>query len=97
MSSNDGGNDAPGALGRLAALGRQMIPSVPFMTSAAPDAAPQRRGTLRLGPNVELPVFAPHDETRLPDQRLLLDLTDPVARDHLEWLGRKYSLRQDAL
>ncbi|CEH18703.1 AAA ATPase containing von Willebrand factor type A (vWA) domain [Ceraceosorus bombacis] len=105
MSGSDDSSKPSSTVGRLAAIGRQLLPSSALSTSstwkssdgATSAATPgERRGTLRLGSSVELPVFAPHDETRLPDPRLLLDLHDPVVRDHLEWLARKYSLKQDA-
>ena len=89
------------ALGRLTALGRQLIPSVPFGTRSAStessDGKPEELGTLRLGPHVEIPVTQPTAPQRLPTDRLLLDLRDPVVSEHLEWLGKKWLLGQDVL
>lgn len=68
------------------------------MTKAEDNQAPKERellGTLRLGPSVELPVYAPLDQTRLPDDRLLLSLDDPVTVESLEWMAKKYALGQD--
>jgi len=89
---------AAAAVGLCAVLlvGQQLRGAASSAATSAPPAS-ERRGTLRLGASVELPVYAPHDESRLPDQRRLLDLHDATVRAHLEWLGRKYSLRQDAL
>lgn len=92
--------ESQSSLARLAALGRQLVTSTPFTTQAEPDAGPGDRpllGTLRLGPSVELPVYAPHDPTRLPDDRLLLSLEDPVTLESLEWMAKKYALGQDML
>ena len=90
------GKDHAAAASRLAAVGQQLRGAASSAATSAPPAS-ERRGTLRLGASVELPVYAPHDESRLPDQRRLLNLHDATVRAHLEWLGRKYSLRQDAL
>lgn len=95
--SSDGPISA--GLTRLAALGRQLLPSRPITTDAeTQDGESTDRpllGTLRLGPNVELPVYAPRDQTRLPDERLLLSLEDPITLESLEWMAKKYGLGQD--
>lgn len=66
-------------------------------TAARPgsDAPPDSLGTLRLGPNVAIPLVAPDAPERIPPQRLLLDIEDPLVLEHLEFLGKKWQLRQD--
>lgn len=99
MSSNK--KDTQSSLARLAALGRQLIPSKPITTQASQNGEGnkgqdrQLLGTLRLGPSVELPVYAPIDPSRLPDDRILLSLEDPVTVESLEWMAKKYALGQD--
>jgi MoxR-like ATPase len=98
MTTNNG--KAGSSLSRLAAIGKQMIPSIPFTTKASNDQPgyleqQEQLGTLRFGPSVELPVYAPNDPTRLPDERLLLSLEDPITLESLEWMAKKYALGQD--
>lgn len=92
------GDDTPAkggsSLSRLAAIGRQLIPTTPFSTRASASDREQV-GTLRLGPSVELPVFAPKDTSRLADERRLLSLEDPITLESLEWMAKKYTLGQD--
>ncbi len=92
---------AAGPLSRLTALGRQLLPSVSFGTSSSAASAEAQDtdelGTLRLGPHVEIPVRKPTQPQRLPADRLLLDIRDPVVSEHLEWLGKKWLLNQDVL
>ncbi|KAN0062821.1 hypothetical protein ACQY0O_004641 [Thecaphora frezii] len=92
---------------RIASIARHVLPSHPITTPAhrsdpdspsrpRPDhAASDALGTLNLGPNVSIPVFEPRAPLRLPSQRLLLDLDDPLVIEHLEFLGKKWQLRQD--
>lgn len=86
-----------GALSRVAALSRQMFPTSPFSTKADASDPPELLGTLKLGPDVELPVHQPHDALRLPAQRLLLNLDDPNVLSDLTWMGKKWQLGQDVL
>lgn len=93
---------ATSAIGRLTALGRQFIPSVALgtrnaSTEADASADPSEVGTLRLGPNVSIAVRKPLQPERLPTDRLLLNIYDPVVSEHLEWLGKKWMLGQDVL
>ncbi|KAE8209026.1 hypothetical protein CF327_g6940 [Tilletia walkeri] len=90
-------------LRRIAAFTRQLIPTTPsFTRSASTSAAPppagspqEQLGTLKLGPDVRIPIFQPQDYSRLPQQRLLLPLNDPIVQEHLAWLGKKWVLNQD--
>ncbi|CAO1613724.1 unnamed protein product [Jaminaea pallidilutea] len=84
-----------GALSRVAALSRQMFPTSPFSTKANASDPRELLGTLKLGPDVELPVHQPHDVLRLPAQRLLLNLDDPNVLSDLTWMGKKWQLGQD--
>lgn len=95
--SRRSGDRSSSSISRLAALGRQLIPVAPITTQASSNERSERPllGTLRLGPNVELPVYAPRDQTRLPDERLLLSLEDPITLESLEWMAKKYALNQD--
>ncbi|KDN48209.1 hypothetical protein K437DRAFT_245730 [Tilletiaria anomala UBC 951] len=95
--SNSGSSSA---LGRLTALGRQLIPSSPFTTRSEAESANEtgpdsQVGTLHLGPNVSIAVTKPREPERLPTDRLLLNIHDPVVSEHLEWLGKKWMLGQD--
>lgn len=89
----------PGPLSRIAALSRQLFPTSPFSTKASRNDTNQGQllGNLKLGPDVEIPVFEPHDSSRLPMQRLLLDLEDPNVLGDLTWMGKKWQLGQDIL
>lgn len=91
---------------RIGAIGRHVQPSAPLTTSAASSAARSRDiqgfqdnreklGTFTLGPNVTIPVFKPEHPKRLPSDRLLLNLDDPISLEHLEFLGKKWQLGQD--
>ncbi|WFD43708.1 hypothetical protein MPSI1_002372 [Malassezia psittaci] len=66
-------------------------------THTAPDAQTPAKsiGTLRIGPNVAIPLVEADQPTRLPPERLLLDIDDPLVLEHLEFLGKKWQLRQD--
>ncbi|SPO39671.1 uncharacterized protein PSFLO_05152 [Pseudozyma flocculosa] len=103
-------NAAAAAAGRrrIASIGRHVQPTRPLTTSSAASASPSSSpsstpmpkagtplGTLKLGPNVSIPVFEARDPTRLPSERLLLNLDDPLVLEHLEFLGKKWQLRQD--
>ncbi|UZJ54566.1 hypothetical protein CBS101457_003886 [Exobasidium rhododendri] len=92
MTSNEGKGGS--SLSRLAAIGKQLLPANPFTTRAA-DNEREQLGTLRMGSTVELPVYAPKDITRLPDERLLLSLEDTTTLESLEWMAKKYALGQD--
>ena len=52
-------------------------------------------GTFRLGPHVAIPVHAADAPERVPPTRLMLDTEDPIVLEHLEFLGKKWQLRQD--
>lgn len=93
-------NKGSGPLSRVAALSRQLFPSSPFSTKATGDRdsdAGQLLGHLKIGPDVQLPVFEPHDPLRLPMQRLLLNMEDPNVLGDLTWMGKKWQLGQDIL
>lgn len=47
-------------------------------------------GELNLGPDVSIPVFEAHDPLRLPMQRLLLNLEDPIVFSDLTWMAKKW-------
>lgn len=93
MSSSDG-KGGGSSLSRLAAIGKQLIPSSPFTTKTS-NSQPEQLGTLRIGGSVELPVYEPKEVARLPDERLLLSLEDPITLESLEWMAKKYALGQD--
>lgn len=98
MSGNDGNDGrSAGPLSRIAALSRQLFPSSPFSTKAEKTGDSQLLGHLKLGPDVQLPVFEPHDPRRLPMQRLLLNLEDRNVLGDLTWMGKKWQLGQDIL
>ncbi|PWY99398.1 hypothetical protein BCV70DRAFT_162599 [Testicularia cyperi] len=91
---------------RVEAIGRHVQPSVPLTTSASYSAprpinvegfheTREKLGTFTLGPNVTIPVFKPDQPHRLPAERLLLNLDDPITLEHLEFLGKKWQLGQD--
>ncbi|CAO1618558.1 unnamed protein product [Parajaminaea phylloscopi] len=84
-----------GPLSRIAAISRQLAPTSPFSTRAAPEDGPETLGRLKLGPDVDLPVFEPSNVLRLPAQRLLLDLEDPNVLSDLTWMAKKWQLGQD--
>lgn len=105
MSSNDGSgssgsSSSGGSLSRLAQLGRQLLPIAPVSTKSSgsgDDEQQEQLGSLSFGPSVQLPVFKPKDLSRLPQDRLLLSLDDPVTLESLEWMAKKYVLNQDML
>lgn len=82
---------------RVAALGRQLTLTAPHTTRAlahAADASADILGTVHVGA-VSIPVTRPAAPERLPSPRLLLDTTDPLVAEHLEWLAKKWRLGQD--
>ncbi|PWN52041.1 hypothetical protein IE53DRAFT_367543 [Violaceomyces palustris] len=83
---------------RLQNLTRQLQPASPYVSAASQRSkleGQERLGTFRLGPHVSIPVFAPKHPSRLPAERLLLNLQDPTVLEHLEFLGKKWQLGQD--
>ncbi|KAK0566796.1 hypothetical protein OC844_000545 [Tilletia horrida] len=100
---SDGSSSAPLAspLRRIAAFTRQLVPAAPAFTRSAssdtspPQAQEEQLGVLKLGADVRIPVYQPQDYSRLPQQRLLLPLHDPIVEEHLAWLGKKWVLGQD--
>lgn len=84
--------------GRLHALARHFYTGAAReATHTAPtaDAPAASLGTLRIGPHVAIPLVQPDQPERLPPERLLLDVDDPLVLEHLEFLGKKWQLRQD--
>ncbi|KAK0546025.1 hypothetical protein OC861_004801 [Tilletia horrida] len=79
--------DPKSPLRRVAAFTRQLS------TPASKES--EQIGILKLGTDVRIPVFTPQDYSRLPQQRLLLPLQDPIVEEHLAWLGQKWVLNQD--
>lgn len=107
IMSDDASSSAAGKR-RIQAIGRHVQRVVPITTSSStqspralstPDGAlhddREKLGTFTLGPNVSIPVFRPKQPERLPSERLLLNLDDPVALEHLEFLAKKWQLGQD--
>ncbi|SNX86583.1 uncharacterized protein MEPE_05292 [Melanopsichium pennsylvanicum] len=92
---------------RIETIGRHVQPLAPITTSSsAQQPRPlltngafvddrHKLGTFTLGPNVSIPVFRPKLPERLPSDRLLLNLDDPIALEHLEFLAKKWQLGQD--
>ncbi|CBQ70003.1 conserved hypothetical protein [Sporisorium reilianum SRZ2] len=103
---SDDSNSTSAGTRRIATLSRH-IQSVRPLTTASTSASPrplptthndderEKLGTFTLGPNVSIPVFAPKQPERLPADRLLLNLDDPIALEHLEFLSKKWQLGQD--
>ncbi|WFD27940.1 hypothetical protein MNAN1_002948 [Malassezia nana] len=60
-----------------------------------PGQTRPERGTFTLGPHVAIPVHEPDAPERVPSEQLWLDTSDPVVLEHLEFLGKKWQLRQD--
>ncbi|WFD31235.1 hypothetical protein MSPP1_002269 [Malassezia sp. CBS 17886] len=77
---------------RLGAIVRHFQSGPVLAQDQADDGA---LGTFRLGPHVAIPVHMPDAPERIPPARLLLDLEDPLVLEHLEFLGKKWQLRQD--
>ncbi|KAJ9475446.1 hypothetical protein PHBOTO_005536 [Pseudozyma hubeiensis] len=103
-------SDSPASAGkrRIENIGRHIQQFAPFTTSSksqSPRPLPnqhsalnddrEKLGTFTLGPNVAIPVFQPKLPERLPSDRLLLNLDDPIALEHLEFLSKKWQLGQD--
>ncbi|WFD02167.1 hypothetical protein MOBT1_000848 [Malassezia obtusa] len=84
--------------GRLRALVRHFYSGAAreaTHTSPTADAPAAPLGTLRIGPHVAIPLVHPDEPTRVPPERLLLDVDDPLVLEHLEFLGKKWQLHQD--
>ncbi|TKY88244.1 hypothetical protein EX895_002954 [Sporisorium graminicola] len=103
-------SDSPASAGkrRIDTIGRHVQQVAPFTTSSTPSSPRplpshanafnddrEKLGTFTLGPNVSIPVFQPKLPERLPSTRLLLNLDDPIALEHLEFLSKKWQLGQD--
>ncbi|EST08393.1 ATPase, dynein-related, AAA domain protein [Kalmanozyma brasiliensis GHG001] len=91
---------------RIETIGRHVQRVAPITTSSTSQSPPspnpstftddrEKLGTFTLGPNVAIPVFQPKLPERLPSDRLLLNLDDPIALEHLEFLAKKWQLGQD--
>ena len=106
--SDDSNSPAAAGKRRIETIGRHVQQVAPFTTSSAsssPRPLPyqdgdfnddrEKLGTFTLGPNVSIPVFQPKHPERLPSERLLLNLDDPIALEHLEFLSKKWQLGQD--
>ena len=78
---------------RLDAVTRHFHASLQYPAKSL--SAANELGTFRLGPHVAIPVHAADAPERIPPERLLLDLEDPIVLEHLEFLGKKWQLRQD--
>ena len=81
--------------GRLRALVRHFYSGAAreaTHTSPTADAPAAPLGTLRIGPHVAIPLVHPDEPTRVPPERLLLDVDDPLVLEHLEFLGKKWQL-----
>lgn len=105
--SDDSSSSAAGKR-RIESIGRHVQKVAPITTSSSlnsPRPLPsqdgafiddrEKLGTFTLGPNVTIPVFQPKLPERLPSERLLLNLDDPIALEHLEFLAKKWQLGQD--
>ena len=105
---SDDSNATSAGKRRIETIGRHVQPVAPITTSASaqsPRPLPsqeddahddrEKLGTFTLGPNVTIPVFQPKLPERLPSDRLLLNLDDPIALEHLEFLAKKWQLGQD--
>ncbi|PKI82422.1 hypothetical protein MVES1_003389 [Malassezia vespertilionis] len=85
-----------GAKQRLHMVSRHFQSGAKHEGTAQLSGAPRRDvGVLRIGPHVAIPVQAPDQADRIPPARLLLDPEDPIVLEHLEFLGKKWQLRQD--
>lgn len=106
--SDDSASSSSAGKRRIETIGRHVQPVAPITTSTtAQSPRPlssqnnafnddrEKLGTFTLGPNVSIPVFQPKLPERLPSQRLLLNLDDPIALEHLEFLSKKWQLGQD--
>ncbi len=105
---SDDSNSSAAGKRRIEAISRHVQPVAPITTTSAaqqPRPLPSQNGaffddrdklgTFTLGPNVSIPVFQPKLPERLPSERLLLNLDDPIALEHLEFLAKKWQLGQD--
>ncbi|CDU22417.1 uncharacterized protein SPSC_01047 [Sporisorium scitamineum] len=106
--SDDSNSPTSAGKRRIQTIGRHVQQVAPFTTSS-PSSSPrplpsqdsafnddrEKLGAFTLGPNVSIPVFLPKLPERLPADRLLLNLDDPIALEHLEFLSKKWQLGQD--
>ncbi len=105
---SDDSNSSAAGKRRIEAISRHVQPVAPITTTSTaqqPRPLPSQNGaffddrdklgTFTLGPNVSIPVFQPKLPERLPSERLLLNLDDPIALEHLEFLAKKWQLGQD--
>ncbi len=107
LAMTDDSHSSAAGKRRIETIGRHVQPVAPITTSATaqqPRPLPgtgaftddrEKLGTFTLGPNVTIPVFRPKLPERLPAERLLLNLDDPIALEHLEFLSKKWQLGQD--
>lgn len=80
---------------RLNAVARHFRAGVAVSAKPAPGTDSPQLGTLQLGPHVAISIHAADAPERIPPERLLLDTSDPIVLEHLEFLGKKWQLGQD--